>query len=101
MTAHVIYTSIDKFNTATHSKKVIKLIRDNIGFKNIIMSDDISMRALKFSLKENTIKAFTAGCNLVLHCNGNLKEMTIVAKNSPPINDFIRKKNANLNKLFI
>ena len=46
------------------------------------MSDDISMRALKFSLKENTIKAFTAGCNLVLHCNGNLKEMTIVAKNS-------------------
>jgi Beta-glucosidase-related glycosidases len=65
------------------------------------MSDDISMRALKFSLKENTIKAFTAGCNLVLHCNGNLKEMTIVAKNSPPINDFIRKKNANLNKLFI
>ena len=101
MTAHVVYTSIDKFNTATHSKKVIKLIRNNIGFKNIIMSDDISMKALKFSLKENTIKAFTAGCNLVLHCNGNLKEMTIVAKNSPPTNDFIRKKNANLNKLFI
>ena len=101
MTAHVVYTSIDKFNTATHSKKVIKLIRNNIGFKNIIMSDDISMKALKFSLKENTIKAFNAGCNLVLHCNGNLKEMTIVAKNSPPTNDFIRKKNDNLNKLFI
>ncbi len=101
MTAHVVYTTIDKFNTATHSKKVIKLIRNNIGFKNIIISDDISMKALKLSLKENTIKAFTAGCNLVLHCNGNLKEMTIVAKNSPPINDFIRKKNANLNKLFI
>ena len=40
MTAHVVYTSIDKFNTATHSKKVIKLIRDNIGFKNIIMPNN-------------------------------------------------------------
>ena len=92
MTAHIIYESIDKLNTATHSKKVIKLIRNNIGYKNIIMTDDISMKALKFSLKENTIRAFTAGCNLVLHCNGNIKEMTTVANNSPFITKFIRKK---------
>ena len=58
------------------------------------------MKALKLSLRENTIRAFTAGCNLVMHCNGNLKEMTIVAKNSPPISKFIRKKNANLNYIF-
>jgi len=100
MTAHIIYASIDKLNTATHSKKVIKLIRNNIGYKNIIMTDDISMKALKFSLKENTIRAFTAGCNLVLHCNGNIKEMTTVANNSPFITKFIRKKNTNLNLIF-
>ena len=100
MTAHIIYESIDKLNTATHSKKVIKLIRNNIGYKNIIMTDDISMKALKFSLEENTIRAFTAGCNLILHCNGNIKEMTTVAKNSPFITKFIRKKNTNLNFIF-
>ena len=100
MTAHIIYESIDKLNTATHSKKVIKLIRNNIGYKNIIMTDDISMKALKFSLEENTIRAFTAGCNLILHCNGNIKEMTTVAKNSPFITKFIRKKNTNLNHIF-
>ena len=64
------------------------------------MTDDISMKALKFSLEENTIRAFTAGCNLILHCNGNIKEMTIVAKNSPFITKFIRKKNTNLNHIF-
>ena len=100
MTAHITYESIDKLYPATHSSKVIKLIRNTIGFKHIIMSDDISMKALKLSLRENTIRAFTAGCNLVLHCNGNLKEMTIVARNSPPISMFIRKKNANLKYIF-
>ena len=100
MTAHITYESIDKLHPATHSRKVIKLIRNTIGFKNLIMSDDISMKALKLSLRENTIRAFTAGCNLVLHCNGNLKEMTIVARNSPPISMFIRKKNANLKYIF-
>ena len=79
MTAHVVFNKIDPKNCATHSKKVINLIRKKIGFKNIIISDDISMKALKFSISENTKKAFTAGCNLVLHCNGNLKEMIMVA----------------------
>ena len=92
MTAHIIYSKIDKFNTATHSKKMISLIRENIKYRNLIISDDISMKSLKFSLKNNTINAFNAGCNLVLHCNGNLREMTQVAKNSPLINNFIIKK---------
>ena len=92
MTAHVIYKDIDKNNTATHSKKIIQLIRNKIKFKNLIMSDDISMKSLKFSLKENILKAFTAGCNLVLHCNGNYKEMMTVAKNSPLVDSFIIKK---------
>ena len=92
MTAHIIFSNIDKKNTVTHSKKIIKIIRNKIGFRNILISDDISMKSLKGNIKENTIKAFEAGCNLVLHCNGNLNEMMIVGKNSPLIDKFISKK---------
>ncbi len=99
MTAHIIYKNIDSLNTATHSKKVIHLIRDNIKFKNILMSDDISMKSLKYSIKQNTQKAFNAGCNLVLHCNGNYKEMVVVAENSPPVSKFIIKKTSQLIKI--
>jgi len=99
MTAHIIYKDIDHTETATHSKKVIKVIRDKIGYKNILMSDDISMRALKYSIKENTKKAFTAGCNLVLHCNGNFKEMVIVAENSPLLTKFLINKTSQIYKI--
>ena len=92
MTAHIIYKNIDPLNTATHSSKIIKLIRNKIGFKNIIISDDISMKALKNSIKINTLKAFAAGCNLILHCNANYAEMRVVAENSPLVNNFIIKK---------
>ena len=99
MTAHIIYTNIDKTNTATHSKKIIQLIRNNIRFNNIIMSDDISMKSLKNSVKINTLKAFDAGCDLVLHCNGNIKEMCDVAINSPLISKFIIKKTSLFYKI--
>jgi len=99
MTAHVIFRYIDKENTVTHSKNLIKLIRNKIGFKNIIISDDLSMKSLKGTLKDNTVKAFEAGCNLALHCNANLKEMEIVGKNSPRINDFIFKKTSQFYKI--
>ena len=99
MTAHIIYKRIDKNNTATHSKKIIQLIRNNIKFKNIIMSDDISMKSLKSSIKVNTLRAFNAGCDLVLHCNGNIKEMSDVAINSPLISKFIIKKTSQFYKI--
>ncbi len=99
MTAHVVFKKIDSKNTATHSKKVIKLIREKIGFKNLLISDDLSMKSLKGSLKENTIKTFNAGCDLALHCNSNLKEMEIVAKNSPKISKFIFKKTSQFYKI--
>ena len=99
MTAHIIYRNIDKTNTATHSKKIIQLIRNNIKFKNIIMSDDISMKSLKSSIKVNTLRAFNAGCDLVLHCNGNIKEMSDVAINSPLISKFIIKKTSQFYKI--
>ena len=92
MTGHVLYKKIDTANTATHSKKVIKLIRNKIGFKNIIISDDISMKALKYTIRKNTIKALSAGCNLILHCNGNYSEMRTVAENSPILDNFLIKK---------
>ena len=99
MTAHIIYKDIDKHNTATHSKKVIDLIRSKIKFQNLLISDDISMKSLKFSIEENTVKAFSAGCNLVLHCNAKHKEMIKVAKNSPNVNKFIVKKTSQFYKI--
>ena len=99
MTAHIVFHDIDKENTATHSKEVIKIIRNKIKFKNLLISDDISMKSLKFSIKENTIKAFKAGCNLVLHCNAKYGEMIIVAKNSPKVNVFIYKKTSQFYKI--
>ena len=96
MTAHIVYTSIDKKNTATHSKKIINIIRKKIGFKNLIMTDDISMKALKYSISKNTTQAFKAGCNLVLHCNGKYKEMLMVAKNAPLLSNFVIKKTSQL-----
>ena len=99
MTAHIIYYAIDKKNTATHSKNVINLIRNYIKFKNIIISDDLSMKSLKFSIEENTIKSFKAGCNLVLHCNANYKEMKKVAINSPIIDNFIIKKTSEFYRI--
>ena len=96
MTAHIVYTSIDKKNTATHSKKIINIIRKKIGFKNLIMTDDISMKALKYSISKNTTQAFKAGCNLVLHCNGKYKEMLMVGKNAPLLSNFVIKKTSQL-----
>ena len=99
MTGHVIYEKLDKQNTVTHSKKAIQYIRNKIGFRNILISDDLSMKSLKEDMKLNTLKAFKAGCNIALHCNGNLNEMTIVANNSPLINSFIIKKTSQFYKI--
>ena len=99
MTAHVVFNKIDANNTVTHSKKMIKIIRKKIKFKNLLISDDISMKSLKYSIKDNTTRAFEAGCNLVLHCNGNLNEMNIVAENSPIIDSFILKKTSEFYKI--
>jgi len=99
MTAHIIFNKIDELNTVTQSHKMIKLIRNEIGFKNILISDDLSMKSLKGNLKKNVIKTFNAGCNLVLHCNGNLKEMKIIAENSPLLNKFLIKKTSQFYKI--
>ena len=99
MTAHIIYQNIDSLNTATHSESIIKLIRDYIKFKNILITDDISMKSLKNPIDINTKRAFIAGCDLVLHCNANYREMLLVAKNSPLISKLIIKKTSQFYKI--
>jgi len=84
MTAHVIYTAYDKDHPATISRTVIQdVIREKIGFSNLLMSDDLSMRALKGSIGARTRAAMAAGCDLALHCNGEMREMLEVAENVP------------------
>ena len=99
MTGHLVFNKIDQLNTVTHSKKIIDYIRKKIGFKNILISDDISMKSLKKDIKTNTVKSFEAGCNIVLHCNGKLNEMQIVAKNSPLLDPFTIKKTSQFYKI--
>ena len=96
MTGHLFFKKIDNKNVSTHSKKIIEIVRKKIQYKNIIITDDISMKALKNDLKSNVLKSFNAGCNIVLHCNGKYKEMLIVAKNSPKIDKFILKKTSQI-----
>ncbi|WP_407950470.1 beta-N-acetylhexosaminidase [Parvibaculum sp.] len=80
MTAHVIYTALDPDNPATTSAAVIRdTIRTRIGFEGLLMSDDLSMKALRGGLAERTRAALAAGCDLVLHCNGDMAEMEAVA----------------------
>lgn len=81
MTAHVVYTAFDKTAPATLSRKVIRsVIRKQIGFRGLLMSDDLSMKALSGSLLERAAGALAAGCDMLLHCNGNLNEMKDVAQ---------------------
>jgi len=87
MTAHILYTAIDKINCATTSKTAIDLIRNEIGFKNILMSDDVSMKALKGSFAQKSQAILDAGCDLVLHCNGNMDEMREINSVLPNLSD--------------
>jgi len=80
MTAHVVYTAVDPLAPATISVTVVRdVIRDWLGFSGLLMTDDISMGALSGSLAERSRAAIAAGCDLVLHCSGELDEMQEVA----------------------
>ena len=99
MTAHILYEKIDKINVATFSQKIIsKIIRNKIGFKGILISDDISMKALKYDLIENAKKSLLAGCNLVLYCAGNYKDAYKLIKAVPFIDKFTAKKTSEFYK---
>lgn len=76
MTAHICYAALDPALPATLSPKVIRFIRNHIGFTHVLLSDDLCMKALNGSPEELALASLKAGCDLVLHCNGNLAEMT-------------------------
>lgn len=85
MTAHIIYTALDADRVATISPVVIGFIRKSIGFDGLLMSDDLSMKALTGSYESRTENTLAAGCDLVLHCNGRMEEMRAVAAVAPPL----------------
>jgi len=80
MTAHVVYEAIDPNRPATTSPRMVQqVIRGEIGFDGLLMSDDLSMAALEGPLGARAKQAFFAGCDIALHCNGKLGEMTEIA----------------------
>jgi beta-N-acetylhexosaminidase len=84
MTAHVVYTAIDPIAPATTSVTLVRdVIRGRLGFRGLLMSDDISMGALSGSIEARSRAAIAAGCDVVLHCNGELAEMQAVASAVP------------------
>ena len=86
MTAHVVYEAIDPQRPATTSPKIIRdVIRGEIGFDGLLISDDLSMNALDGALSVRTKAALFAGCDVVLHCNGKMEEMAQVAPDVKPL----------------
>ena len=99
MTAHILYSNLDNKNVATMSKKIIRdIIRKKIGCKGILISDDISMKALKFDLLTNAKKSLEAGCNLVLYCAGKTNDNFKLIKSLPYIDKFTTKKTSEFYK---
>lgn len=86
MTAHVVYEAIDPDGPATTSASVIgQIIRGELGFDGLLLTDDLSMKALSGSFRERAEAAFRAGCDVALHCNGNLDEAGAVAEAAPAL----------------
>ena len=86
MTAHVVYSAIDPDNVATLSEKIIHdIIRGYMGFDGLLMSDDLSMKALSGSFETRTEQAIAAGCDVILHCNGDGEEMEAIAGAAPTL----------------
>jgi beta-N-acetylhexosaminidase len=93
MTAHVVYEAIDANEPATTSRKVItQVIRGQMGFDGILMSDDLSMKALSGDFSSRRAAVLAEGCDIVLHCNGEMEEMTPIAEGCPPITAIARKR---------
>lgn len=79
MTAHIIFAAYDTDRPATQSPEMIRVIRQEIGFQGLLMTDDLNMQALSGSLGQRTRAAMDAGCDIALHCKGDMAEMREVA----------------------
>jgi beta-N-acetylhexosaminidase len=87
MVAHCVYTAIDPERPASVSPTGISAIRDRIGFEGVLIADDIGMKALQGTLAENAAATLAAGCDLTLHCSGNLQEMQEIAPAVQPLSE--------------
>lgn len=88
MTAHVVYTAFDRDRPATTSPIVINdVIRGRLGFDGVLLSDDLSMKALGGRFEDRSNDSLDAGCDIVLHCNGEMDEMEAVARVARPLTD--------------
>jgi beta-N-acetylhexosaminidase len=93
MTAHVVFSALDPAQPATTSATIIEqVIRGTIGFQGLLMSDDVSMNALAGSIAERSRAIISAGCDMVLHCNGKLDEMREVAREVPELTGRARQR---------
>lgn len=86
MTAHIVYSDIDPDQPATTSRAMVQdIIRTELGYDGLLMTDDLSMKALTGSFRERGEAALRAGCDLLLHCNGDMAEMVQVAEAAPEL----------------
>jgi len=92
MTAHIVYDALDPDRCATLSPPSIRYMRETMGLSGLLMSDDLSMKALAGDFADRTVRALDAGCDLVLHCNGDPAEMQAVAAASRPLTDAARAR---------
>jgi beta-N-acetylhexosaminidase len=92
MTAHVLYPALDPEAPATQSAAVVGLIRAGIGFDGLLMTDDLSMQALTGSFATRAARAIAAGCDLILHCNGDAAEMAEIAAAAPLLAGTARRR---------
>ena len=99
MSAHIVFTQIDEVNAATVSKTVINnVMRESIGFDGLIMTDDINMHALKGSIASRVSRSIAAGCDIALHCSGDITEMTSLLDVASPLagKSLVRAKKAEM-----
>jgi beta-N-acetylhexosaminidase len=95
MTAHIVYDALDPDRPATLSEAVIRdVIREGFGFDGLLMTDDLSMKALTGGFAERASGSLKAGCDLVLHCNGEMPEMTEVAKGTSALTSDAERRSA-------
>ena len=101
MTAHVVYSAVDAKRPATTSKKAMRqVIRGAIGFDGLVMSDDLSMKALGGEFADRARNSLAAGCDVVLHCNGDMAEMKAVLAGTKALSgQALRRAKAALGRL--